>query len=43
MNDKDIAKLAAKLIISLATKDDIKRLEGKIDDLNQKSEIRHDS
>lgn len=38
MNDKDIAKLAAKLTISLATKDDIKRLEKKIEDLDQKTD-----
>lgn len=48
MNDKDIAKLAAKLTVSLATKEDIKdlrtdlktdikRLEGKINDLDQKA------
>lgn len=49
MNDADITKLAAKLTVSLATKEDIKdlkielksdirRLEGKIDDLDQKAD-----
>ncbi|MFA5933585.1 MAG: hypothetical protein WCV81_05720 [Microgenomates group bacterium] len=45
MNDADIAKLAAKLMVSvatkedlksLATKEDIKMLEGRIDDLDTK-------
>lgn len=36
MNDADITKLAAKLTVSLATKDDIKMLEGKIDSTNSK-------
>lgn len=45
MNDKDIAKLATQLMVSLATKEDIqslktdiKSLEGKIDDLDQKAD-----
>lgn len=33
MNDKDIAKLAAKLTVSLATKDDINGLKGDINGL----------
>lgn len=45
MNDDEVTKLAAKLTVSLATKDDIKdlktnikRLERKIDDLDQKAD-----
>lgn len=38
MTDKDIAKLASRLTESLATKDDLKRLEGKIDELNIKTD-----
>lgn len=44
MNDDEIAKLAAQLTVSLATKDDIKdlktdieKLERKIDNLDQKA------
>lgn len=38
MTDKDIVKLASRLTESLATKDDLKRLEGKIDELNIKTD-----
>lgn len=38
MTDDDITKLVAKLIVSLATKADIKRLEKKIDDLDKKAD-----
>lgn len=34
MTDKDIAKLASKLTLSLATKGDIKKLESKMDDVD---------
>ncbi len=39
MNDEDIEKLATKLTQSLATKDDIQRLESKIDDLDHNRPI----
>ena len=38
MNDEDIAKLAAKLTVTLATKEDIEKLDKKIDKLNQKAD-----
>lgn len=38
MTDEDVAKLVSRLVGSLATKDDIKRLEGKIDNLDDKTD-----
>ncbi len=38
MNDKDITKLASKLTQSLAMKDDIARLERKIDRVDEKAD-----
>lgn len=39
MTDEDINKLVFRLTKSLATKEDIKRLEGKIEELDEKTDI----